>query len=391
VLERAVRRIDKHLRRHGLLDSADPDAKHEGAEDKLAASAVTGQVPPAGPQWLRGLSQPRAAPLGYDKPLCASLDGFTLTPPRVLARSTLPGARRCCAMCCARRSRNSGWSVVLVSADEVRRARERYWAFARGLSLPTGPRSRSAPASACLSTGLARGCRSCRVWCQNFGASWSTALLGHAGKSVRPRALTHRRARSTIRHNSSRAVLVARGAFFSGHDTFRVTPSLDVALPQGERKPMLRSTWAELGPSPVLLTGVALSVFSQPQLGVVSQAESSGFGWNIANTTLRGRAPSRSQPRSHTPLGIAGRSSLRADRRRIAPASGGRWQVRRSCRRRRRCAKLQSLECRVKPQPRAAPPCAGLQPTPAPPTAAAPVRPNARRFQPGLTMLQYKP
>jgi hypothetical protein len=78
VLERAVRRIDKHLRRHGLLDSNDRDAEDESAEDKLAASAVSGQVPPAGPQWLRGLSQPRAAPLGYDKPLCASLDGFTL-------------------------------------------------------------------------------------------------------------------------------------------------------------------------------------------------------------------------------------------------------------------------------------------------------------------------
>jgi hypothetical protein len=35
-------------------------------------------VPPAGPQWSRGLSPPRAAALGYAKPLCASLDGFTL-------------------------------------------------------------------------------------------------------------------------------------------------------------------------------------------------------------------------------------------------------------------------------------------------------------------------
>jgi hypothetical protein len=50
------------------------------------ASAVTGQVPPAGPQWQRGLSQPRAAALGYDKPLCASLDGFTLH------AATRPGA-----------------------------------------------------------------------------------------------------------------------------------------------------------------------------------------------------------------------------------------------------------------------------------------------------------
>jgi hypothetical protein len=78
VLERAVRRIDKHLRRHGLLDSADPEAEREGIEDQLTASAVSGQVLPAGPQWSRGLSPPRAAALGYAKPLCASLDGFTL-------------------------------------------------------------------------------------------------------------------------------------------------------------------------------------------------------------------------------------------------------------------------------------------------------------------------
>jgi hypothetical protein len=73
-----VRRIDKHLRRHGLLDSADPEAEHESTPEHLTASAVSGQVPPAGPQWSRGLSPPRAAALGSDKPLCASLEGFTL-------------------------------------------------------------------------------------------------------------------------------------------------------------------------------------------------------------------------------------------------------------------------------------------------------------------------
>jgi len=36
------------------------------------------QVPPAGPQWLRGLAPLEPQPLAYDKPLCASLDGFTL-------------------------------------------------------------------------------------------------------------------------------------------------------------------------------------------------------------------------------------------------------------------------------------------------------------------------
>jgi hypothetical protein len=39
---------------------------------------VSGHVPPAGPQWSRGLSPLRAAALGHAKPLCASLDGFTL-------------------------------------------------------------------------------------------------------------------------------------------------------------------------------------------------------------------------------------------------------------------------------------------------------------------------
>jgi hypothetical protein len=43
-----------------------------------AASAVSGQAPPAGPQWRRGLLPLPAAALGYDKPLCASLAGFTL-------------------------------------------------------------------------------------------------------------------------------------------------------------------------------------------------------------------------------------------------------------------------------------------------------------------------
>jgi hypothetical protein len=78
VLERAVRRIDRHLRRHGLLDAIGPDAELQDSQDQLAASAVSGQAPPAGPQWRRGLSPLSAAAVGYAKPLCASLDGFTL-------------------------------------------------------------------------------------------------------------------------------------------------------------------------------------------------------------------------------------------------------------------------------------------------------------------------
>lgn len=79
VLERALRRIDKHLRRRGLLDlvTEDDDGVAD-PEDALAASAVSGQTPPAGPQWTRGLPPLAPSALAFDKPLCASLDGFTL-------------------------------------------------------------------------------------------------------------------------------------------------------------------------------------------------------------------------------------------------------------------------------------------------------------------------
>ena len=53
----------------------------EGADDAeaaLAASAIGGTEPPAGPQWLRGLSPLAPSALSFDKPLCAALDGFTL-------------------------------------------------------------------------------------------------------------------------------------------------------------------------------------------------------------------------------------------------------------------------------------------------------------------------
>ena len=79
VLENTVRRIERHLRRRGLLRIASDDA--EAASDPegyLAASAVSGQAPPAGPQWLFPLAPLPPHPLTWDKPLCASLDGFTL-------------------------------------------------------------------------------------------------------------------------------------------------------------------------------------------------------------------------------------------------------------------------------------------------------------------------
>jgi hypothetical protein len=42
VLQRVVRRIDKHLRRHRLLDGFDPNSELEDPEDQLAASSVSG-------------------------------------------------------------------------------------------------------------------------------------------------------------------------------------------------------------------------------------------------------------------------------------------------------------------------------------------------------------
>jgi len=71
----------RHLRRRGLLradeDGADPDVPGD-PESNLAASAVSGRTPPAGPQWVTGLAPLPPHPLAYDKHLCASLDGFTL-------------------------------------------------------------------------------------------------------------------------------------------------------------------------------------------------------------------------------------------------------------------------------------------------------------------------
>ncbi len=87
VLDLAVARIVKHLRRRGLLAAVDGplfddlDTTEPDGLAALAASATSGRSPPAGPEWRRKstpLSPLVAAPLHYDKPLCASLDGFTL-------------------------------------------------------------------------------------------------------------------------------------------------------------------------------------------------------------------------------------------------------------------------------------------------------------------------
>jgi Putative transposase len=79
VLEHAVRRIARHLRRRRMLElGSGADEPYADPEAALVASALTGREPPAGPQWLRGLPPLAPRALAYDKPLCASLDGFTL-------------------------------------------------------------------------------------------------------------------------------------------------------------------------------------------------------------------------------------------------------------------------------------------------------------------------
>jgi hypothetical protein len=76
VLAHAVKRITRHLRRRGALALDDHD-EHD-PEQTLAASAVSGHFPPAGPQWVRVLAPLAERAVELDKPLCASQDGFTL-------------------------------------------------------------------------------------------------------------------------------------------------------------------------------------------------------------------------------------------------------------------------------------------------------------------------
>jgi hypothetical protein len=75
VLERTIGRIERHLERRGRWRRREDE---EEGQMSLEASAVWGRTPPAGPQWVRGRRAPEQGALGYDKPLCVSLDGFTL-------------------------------------------------------------------------------------------------------------------------------------------------------------------------------------------------------------------------------------------------------------------------------------------------------------------------
>jgi hypothetical protein len=81
VLETIGKRLVKRLTRRGLLadGTLTPQAETDDGVSLLASSAVSGQSPPAGPEWRRGRSPLPAlvsCPLSFDKPLCVSLDGF---------------------------------------------------------------------------------------------------------------------------------------------------------------------------------------------------------------------------------------------------------------------------------------------------------------------------
>jgi hypothetical protein len=74
VLGRLVRRLERHLRRNGQLRTLEDEGEECGESDpegNLAASAVFGQAPPAGPQWVSRLALLEPQALAYDKPLCA--------------------------------------------------------------------------------------------------------------------------------------------------------------------------------------------------------------------------------------------------------------------------------------------------------------------------------
>ena len=99
----------------GLLrtfeDEAEPDGEGD-PEGNLAASAVWGQAPPAGPQWVSRLAPLEPHALAYDKPLCASLDGFTLHAATRAGALDPAGREALLRYVCVLRSRRSGWSCA---------------------------------------------------------------------------------------------------------------------------------------------------------------------------------------------------------------------------------------------------------------------------------------
>jgi len=78
VLERTRDRMAKHLRRRGLLEQSEDEDVGDNGLANLAASAVSGVTPPAGPEWRRGALPLTVGPMRFERPLCVALDGFTL-------------------------------------------------------------------------------------------------------------------------------------------------------------------------------------------------------------------------------------------------------------------------------------------------------------------------
>ncbi len=66
VLQKVVRHMVKLLTQRGLL-GADCESEDDA---QLEASAVSGEVPPAGPQWRHPLAPLRGQAIALDKPLC---------------------------------------------------------------------------------------------------------------------------------------------------------------------------------------------------------------------------------------------------------------------------------------------------------------------------------
>jgi len=104
VLERAVIRIEKHPSRCGLLGTREDDLDLSGEgdpESNLASSAVSGQSPPAGPQYPEG--RLRAGRVAFGRSGCARSPttsrfarrsmGSPCTRLLVRAGSTAPGKR----------------------------------------------------------------------------------------------------------------------------------------------------------------------------------------------------------------------------------------------------------------------------------------------------------
>ena len=81
VLEQTRDKMVRYLRRRGLLDEDDSDDEGHRGDGlcALAASAVAGTAPPAGPEWRRGRKLGlEARAVRFEGELSVSLDGFTL-------------------------------------------------------------------------------------------------------------------------------------------------------------------------------------------------------------------------------------------------------------------------------------------------------------------------